>query len=55
MRVPTRLRDAEVSVGASVGVAVYPVDGEDFGSLLHAADLDMYSVKGAGRAAAALR
>ncbi len=55
VRVPTRLRDAEVSVGASVGVAVYPVDGEDFGSLLHAADLDMYSVKGAGRAAAALR
>jgi hypothetical protein len=30
-----------------VGVSTSPADGEDFASLLHAADLRMYSVKGA--------
>jgi GGDEF domain-containing protein len=35
------LRGREVEVRASVGVAVYPVDGEDFDALLHSADLDV--------------
>jgi diguanylate cyclase (GGDEF)-like protein len=34
-----------VSVGASVGCALFPADGNDATSLLHAADLAMYSDK----------
>ena len=45
------LRDREVAVGASVGVAVYPADGEEFEALLHAADLSMYAHKAAEGAA----
>jgi diguanylate cyclase (GGDEF)-like protein len=46
---PVRLRGREVTVGASVGVAVYPTDGEGFAALLQSADLDMYARKSAGR------
>ena len=45
------LRGSEVSVGASVGVGVYPADGEEFEALLHSADLSMYAQEGAVRAA----
>ncbi len=38
-----------VMVGASVGVAVYPADGEEFGALLHSADMDMYARKPASQ------
>jgi predicted signal transduction protein with EAL and GGDEF domain len=44
------LRDREVAVGASIGVAVSPAEGEEFEALLHTADLDMYASK-AGDAA----
>jgi diguanylate cyclase (GGDEF)-like protein/PAS domain S-box-containing protein len=44
---PVAGRDV-VSIGASVGLAVFPEDGEDFPALLHAADLRMYDRKGAG-------
>jgi predicted signal transduction protein with EAL and GGDEF domain len=36
---PVELRGRDVAVPASVGVAVYPVDGEDFDTLLHSAGL----------------
>jgi diguanylate cyclase (GGDEF)-like protein/PAS domain S-box-containing protein len=36
---PVELRGHDVAVPASVGVAVYPVDGEDFDTLLHSAGL----------------
>lgn len=39
----------EVSLGASVGVAVYPDDGRTFAELLRSADSAMYSAKAAGR------
>ena len=42
---PVELRGEEIGVTASVGVGVYPVDGEDFESLLHSADLSMYARK----------
>jgi len=32
-------------LSVSIGVAIYPYDGEGIESLLHAADLDMYSMK----------
>ena len=37
-------------MAASIGVSVYPPDGEDFGRLLHAADLRMYAQKDRPRA-----
>ncbi|HEY4625891.1 MAG TPA: EAL domain-containing protein [Blastococcus sp.] len=54
---PVRLPSGEVTVGANVGVAVYPVDGEEFATLLHSADVDMQGRKAAarGRTAAARR
>ncbi|SDF84462.1 PAS domain S-box-containing protein/diguanylate cyclase (GGDEF) domain-containing protein [Blastococcus aurantiacus] len=45
----------EVTVGASVGVAVYPADGEEFGALLHSADMDMYARKTTARGLAPQR
>lgn len=39
------LREQEIAVGASVGVAVYPADGEEFETLLHNAHLNMYARK----------
>ncbi|MGY1754552.1 diguanylate cyclase domain-containing protein [Blastococcus sp. SYSU D01042] len=48
--VPAAVAGREVTVGASVGVAVYPADGEEFGALLHSADMDMYARKTATRA-----
>ena len=49
VRAPVPLRGQDVSVGASIGIAVYPADGQEFEALLHAADLGMYAHKtGAG-------
>ncbi len=47
--VPVEVAGREIAIGAGVGVAVYPVDGEDFGALLHSADLDMHAAKTARR------
>jgi len=49
VRVPVELRGSEVSVDASVGVGVYPSDGENFETLLHSADVSMYARKAAAR------
>lgn len=46
---PFVVEGREVVVTASVGVAVSPVDGADFESLLRSADLAMYEAKAAGR------
>ena len=50
VRAPVALRGQEVAVGASIGVAVYPADGQEFEALLHAADLGMYAHKAGGAA-----
>jgi diguanylate cyclase (GGDEF)-like protein len=52
---PVDLGDREVAVGASVGVSVYPADGEEFAALLHSADVDMYARKSAARGIAVPR
>jgi diguanylate cyclase (GGDEF)-like protein len=49
------LAGREVAVGASVGVGVYPRDGEEFAGLLHSADVDMYARKTAARGLATAR
>lgn len=46
---PVSLSDKEVSVTASVGIALYPTDGEDIDVLIKAADAAMYKAKNAGK------
>jgi diguanylate cyclase (GGDEF)-like protein len=46
---PVQLMGAEVSVSASVGVAIYPDDGESADVLLRNADLAMYEAKAQGK------
>jgi len=46
---PSMLRGLEISVGVSIGIAVFPDDGQDPESLLEAADAAMYDAKRTGR------
>ncbi len=46
---PIPLRGDIARVGASIGVALYPEDGDDAESLLQHADMAMYEAKHAGR------
>jgi len=46
---PCQLQGTEWRITASIGVAVYPRDGQDAESLLQAADEAMYAIKQAGR------
>jgi predicted signal transduction protein with EAL and GGDEF domain/DNA-binding response OmpR family regulator len=52
LRAPVELSGAEFFVTASVGVAVYPRDGQSVVDLLRNADVAMYSAKAGGRNAA---
>lgn len=49
---PFGVEDAEISIRASVGYAVHPVDGDDPDTLMRAADGAMYRSKARGRQAA---
>lgn len=46
---PVNLNDNIVSVGASIGIALYPDDAKDSDELLHHADVAMYYSKQLGR------
>jgi PAS domain S-box-containing protein len=46
---PITIGDTEVVVSASIGIAVYPLDGADFETLLKKADTAMYHAKDTGR------
>jgi diguanylate cyclase (GGDEF)-like protein len=50
-----RVRGKRIPVGVSVGVSMYPEDGDDAETLLQGADDSMYGAKGTRRAAAWLR
>ncbi len=46
---PIIIEDGEHHVTASIGIAVYPLDGDEVDELLKDADIAMYSAKEAGR------
>ena len=46
---PFALDGQKVRVSASIGIAIYPDDGQDVDSLLRNADIAMYSAKNSGR------
>ena len=47
---PIPLHDREISLSASIGVSLYPQDGDDYDTLLRNADAAMYRAKEAGGA-----
>ena len=49
LREPFVVDEIEIQVSASIGIGLYPVDGDDAEALLKHADAAMYSVKGTGR------
>ncbi|HSW49351.1 MAG TPA: EAL domain-containing protein [Bryobacteraceae bacterium] len=49
LRPPVEVDGHSVSISATVGVSLYPDDGEDLDSLMRNADRAMYSAKSAGR------
>jgi len=46
---PIKLRGDELRIGASIGIAIYPDDGENFTTLTRHADAAMYAAKENGR------
>ena len=46
---PINVNDRQVLVGASVGIAIFPADGQDVDGLVKRADAAMYEVKRAGK------
>ena len=46
---PFPIADAEVTVGSSIGIAMFPADGKDAATLLKHADTAMYHAKDLGR------
>lgn len=46
---PVHIHDHNLVVTASIGVALYPYDGDDFDSMLKSADTALYHAKGEGR------
>lgn len=46
---PITLRGMQLVTSISIGIALFPEDGEDFDTLLTHADMAMYQAKGAGR------
>ncbi|MBB6342699.1 diguanylate cyclase (GGDEF)-like protein [Pseudomonas fluvialis] len=49
LALPLDIEGIEVSATCSLGIALYPVDGEDFDTLLKKADIAMYRAKDSGR------
>ncbi|MBW2270737.1 MAG: EAL domain-containing protein [Deltaproteobacteria bacterium] len=49
LREPFNVNHLEIPVTASIGIAVFPADGEDVETLLHNADTAMYCAKDLGR------
>ncbi len=52
LRAPFMINDMQLKVDASVGIALYPLDGEDSHALMRSADVAMYAAKRTGRGVA---
>ena len=48
-RTPFTVRNQEIYISASVGIAVYPYDGKDADTLIRNADIAMYEAKSKGK------
>ena len=46
LSIPTKIDGMELRATASLGISIYPNDGEDAGTLMQRADLAMYKAKG---------
>lgn len=46
---PFRLEEHDIRTSASIGIAIFPDDGADAGTLMRCADLAMYEAKGSGQ------
>lgn len=46
---PFNIKGKELHISASIGIAIYPDDGKDIGSLLQNSDIAMYHAKESGR------
>ncbi|SDI50544.1 sensor domain-containing protein [Pseudomonas panipatensis] len=46
---PISIAQTNLSISASVGIAMYPSDGRDMETLLHRSDMAMYQAKSSGR------
>ena len=49
LQAPFQIEQHELNIGTSIGIACYPEDGTDHGTLLRAADTAMYDAKANGR------
>jgi diguanylate cyclase (GGDEF)-like protein len=49
LKEPITVQDVEYFISASIGVAIYPIDGEDPETLIRNADIAMYSAKSKGK------
>lgn len=49
IQAPIHLGDTEIALSASIGIALYPDDGQTFDALLQKAETAMYTAKEAGR------
>ncbi len=49
LREPLRIGQHELNVSGSIGIGLYPSDGQDVETLMHAADVAMYYAKNNGR------
>jgi diguanylate cyclase (GGDEF)-like protein/PAS domain S-box-containing protein len=49
LREPVEIEGHALAVGASIGISVFPDDGDSFDTLLQKADMAMYEAKAAGR------
>ena len=49
LRQPIQLKGKTVTIGASIGIAIYPEDGEEIDQLIKYADIALYKAKESGR------
>ena len=49
IRQPCEIMDRSITVSGSIGICIYPEDGENAESLIHNADIAMYRSKASGR------